>query len=89
MKTYGNIGAALFIIVIATGLFVTGDHTLFAFKIANALADQVQDLAVAGPSFIFGNVVKLIVQLRVDLNAKMFVLFIAHNPPRYLKVSIF
>lgn len=48
------------------------------FKIANALTDQVQYLTISGSSFVLRNVVKFIMQFRVDLNAEMLVVFVSH-----------
>ena len=63
---------------------------MLAFKIHDALTDQIEDLSVSGATFIPGNIVQFVVELRVDLNAKMFVVLVTHNTPQSkLNISLF
>ena len=66
-----------------------GNLTLFAFKIPNALPNQVDDLSVSGSAFILGNVVQFVMEFRFHFDSQMFIVFVSHNPPQNLNLSIF
>ena len=56
-------------------------HLNFAallFKFSDALADEVEDLAVTASALIFGDMVELVVEDGVDLDAEVFVFLVSH-----------
>ena len=62
------------------------DLTVVLFKFGNTAADEVQDLAVAAPSLVFGNIVELVMENGVYFDAEMLVCFVSHK--NHLKVRI-
>ena len=63
------------------------DLTVLLFKFSDALADEVEDLAVAASALVFGDLVELVVKNGVDLDAEVLVFLVSHN--NHLKVHIF
>ena len=62
------------------------DFSVFALKIPDALPDQMQDLSVSGTPFILGDVVELIMQLRIYLDAQVFVVLVSHKSPQNILI---
>lgn len=52
---------------------------VFLFKITDTLTDQVQNLPIAGTAFVLCNIVQFIVELWVDFDSQMLVVFVSHT----------
>ena len=59
-------------------LLLIRNNTLLFLKFPNTLTNQIQYLPISGTSLILCNVVQLIVQFRLCLNAQMLVVLIPH-----------
>ena len=57
-----------------------GYLSLLLLKFPDALADQIKDLPVPGPPLVFGNIIELVVKLRIDFDTQMPVILVAHDP---------
>lgn len=55
------------------------DFAVFLFKVTDTLTDQVQNLPIAGTAFVLCNIVQFIVELRVDFDSQMLVVFVSHT----------
>ena len=54
------------------------NFTVLLFKFGDALADEVEDLAVAASALVFSDIVELVVEDGVDLDAEVFVFLVSH-----------
>ena len=62
---------------------------MFLLKLPNAGTDQMKDLSISRTAFILGDIMLFVMQGRINLDAQMFVVFVAHNfTPKYLIASI-
>ncbi len=55
------------------------DFPVFLFKILNTASDQVQNLTIGRPAFIFGNIVQFVMQLWVNFNTQVLILLVSHT----------
>ena len=53
------------------------DLAVLLFKFSDALADEVEDLAVAASALVFGDIVELVVKNGVDLDAEVLVFLVS------------
>ena len=65
------------------------DRALRQLKLLDALTDQIQYLPVGRPPLILGDVVQLVMQLRVYLYPQMLIVLISHKTTNNLNLSTF
>ena len=78
--------------VLLSFFFCEGNRSaLIFFKLPDALANQVKDLSVHGTALVFCYIFQLSMKFRVNFDAQVFVLFVAHGITikSYLVFSIF
>ena len=62
---------------------------MLLLKFPDELPDQVQDLAVTGPAFIFGDIVQFVVEFRIDLDPEMLIVLVPHIAPLEIKITLY
>ena len=78
-----GIRLALSVFTVING-FLVGNDALFAFKITDALPDQMENLTVTGTAFILGDIVQLVVKVRFNLDPKMLVFLVSYGTPQIM-----
>ena len=61
------------------GFYFHLDFAVFLFKITDTLTDQVQNLPITGTAFVLCNIVQFIVELGIDFDSQMLVVFVSHT----------
>lgn len=56
------------------------DFSVFCFKFANTVVDQIHDLTTGTAVIVFRNIMKLLKHICVDSNTDMFLFFHNHAP---------